>query len=409
MRGFLAGMILMGLGIFMGGEAWGRLTPLAPPPDWAALDKYQETITREEFVRLLDSLYAPGGAAAGVMEVSGESARITTGPGRPPFILKFAADAASRKPVATFWRPRARLAASSKKPLAGLRIALDPGHIGGSWAKMEERWFRVGKTQPVTEGDMTLLVAKKLATKLKALGADVSLTRSKPAPVTSLRPEKLRKEALASLRDRGKPATAAALASESKLLFYRVGEIRRRAQIVNKSLQPDLVICLHFNAEDWGSENRPILVDANHLHFLVTGGWSAGELSYEDQRFDMLRKLLDRSAGEELRVTEALAGVMARETGLPAYVYRQSNAIKVGPNPYVYARNLLANRLYTCPVVYIEPYVMNSREAFARIQAGDYSGRRNIAGVSRKNIFEEYADAVAGGLATYYGRRGASE
>ncbi|HZC59387.1 MAG TPA: hypothetical protein VE154_05295, partial [Chthoniobacterales bacterium] len=66
------------------------------------------------------------------------------------------------------------------------------------------------------------------------------------------------------------------------------------------------------------------------------------------------------------------------------------------------ARNLLANRLYECPVIYVEPYVMNSEEVFARIQAGEYEGLRNFGGVLRPNIFEEYVDGVVTGLAAYF-------
>jgi len=100
-----------------------------------------------------------------------------------------------------------------------------------------------------------------------------------------------------------------------------------------------------------------------------------------------------------------MAGVMASATGLPPYVYRGGSVIRVGDNPYVWARNLLANRLFTCPVVYVEPYVMNSRMTFARIQAGDYDGRRNFGGVQRQSIYREYADAVTAGLVKYYSRR----
>ena len=74
------------------------------------------------------------------------------------------------------------------KPLAGLRIAIDPGHIGGKWAKMEERWFQIGKGKPVTEGDMTLRVAKLLEDRLKKLGAEVRLTRTGTSPLTKTRP-----------------------------------------------------------------------------------------------------------------------------------------------------------------------------------------------------------------------------
>lgn len=388
------------------GSAPARITPLAPVPDWSHLEKYQETITHKEFSDLLNRVYAPGGAAAGVIVIEADDAKIMTREGKDPFILRFAKDQAEAKAVPGYWRPKRDISAPpADKPLAGLKIALDPGHLGGSWAKMEERWFQVGKTKPVTEGDITLLVAKQLASRLKSLGAEVFLTRSKPGPVTSLRPEKLRKEAKLSLVDKQRPVTPESLKKESERLFYRVDEIRRRATLVNDVIRPDLVLCLHFNAEAWGNEKNPQLVDANHLHFLVTGSWSAEELTYEDQRFDMLNKMLGRSFSEEVAVTEAIAKSMARETGLPPYVYLQSNAVRVNENPYIYARNLLANRLFLCPVVYVEPYVMNSRMAFARIQAGDYEGRREFGGVLRKSIYREYVDSVVDGLVAYYSNR----
>lgn len=386
--------------------AWARLSPLAPRPDWSRLDPFQETLTKADFQTLLDRVYAPGGAWQSVIVLEDDGARIARGSGQKPYFLKFAASRESARRPPVHWKRRSALPAPSPgKPLAGLKIAIDPGHIGGDWAKIEERWFRVGNSPPVTEGDMTLRVAKLLVPRLKSLGAEVYLTRSKAAPVTSVRPKSLRKEAVASLRQKGDAATPAAVAKESERLFYRTSEIRRRAELVNETIRPDLVLCLHFNAEDWGNEKRPRLVEANHLHFLITGAWSSDELSYEDQRLEMLVKLLNRSFSEELPLTNAIAGVMARQTGLPPYTYLSSNVVRVGGSPYVWGRNLLANRLFTCPVVYVEPYVMNSRSAFARIQAGDYDGVRKIGGVPRKSIYKEYADALTDGLVAYYTSR----
>src|SRR2546429_4817515 len=94
---------------------------------------------------------------------------------------------------------------------------------------------------------------------------------------------------------------------------------------------------------------------------------------------------------------------MAHEAQVPPYEYPTTNSrTKVGTSGYVIARNLLATRLYRCPVVYCEPYVMNSKDGFARIQAGDYQGTKEINGVARKSIFREYADSVAEGLSEYY-------
>lgn len=380
-----------------------KLSPLAEPPNWSLLDKFQKTITRDEFTRLLNTVYAPNGAAANVITITPTCARIRTGEGKAPYILKFADATASSVP--RFWRPRSDIPPQSGKPLAGLRIAIDPGHIGGKWAKLEERWFQIGKNKPVAEGDMTLLVAKLLAQRLKNLGAEVSLTRSGPNPATNLRPAQLRKQAIASLRQDGDPVNARSIAKESEKLFYRTGEIRRRAAIVNNSLRPDVVLCLHFNAEDWGNPERPSLVSKNHLHFLITGAWSAKELAYDDQRFEMLVKLLNRTYPEEVAVTKSLVKSLGTATKLPPFIYHGPTAVRIGDSDYIWGRNLLANRLFQCPVIYVEPYVMNSRDVHARVQAGDYEGKKKVAGLVRPSIYREYADGIAAGLVDYYGKR----
>ncbi len=372
-----------------------KLTPLATRPDWASLDKFQRTITREEFTHLLTGVYAPNGAWRGFFEIDSAGVSVATSPGRPPFRLEFAPDAASSEPVPRYWQ--------SGRSLRGLRIALDPGHLGGEWARMEERWFRIGNNRPVTEGDMTLQVARLLKAELERRGASVFLTRDSSKPSTSLRPEKLRGAAASSLRDQGRPVNAASLKSESEKLFYRTGEIRARAKKVNSRIKPDLVLALHFNAEAWGDPGHPTLAGANHLHLLVSGCYSAGELAYEDQRYDLMVKLLNRSYGEEVAVSRAVAASMARTTGLPPYTYTSGTALNVGGSPYIWARNLLANRLFECPVVYLEPYVMNNREVHARVQAGDYKGRRNIGGTPRESIYREYVRGVVDGLAAHYG------
>ena len=91
-----------------------------------------------------------------------------------------------------------------------------------------------------------------------------------------------------------------------------------------------------------------------------------------------------------------------RHRALPPYRYTTPNAQQTGTSPYLWTRNLLANRLYQAPVVFLEPYVMNSEEVWSRVQAGEYEGERIVAGVRRKCLVREYADAVAAGVANYY-------
>jgi hypothetical protein len=392
-----------------------RLTPLSHPPDWDRLNRFQETITHDEFVDLLDSVYAPNGAGAQWIQVEPTRAVIRENIS-DHFVLQFASSVEVSKPVPRYWTPAASLAPTSNKelPLSGVKVAIDPGHLGGIWAKMEERWFQIGESVPVTEGDLTLRVAQILAPRLESLGAKVSLVRSAPGPVTTARPETLQSQAEASLRERGvtnlfpayhgpdDPNREDSVPWEAERLFYRVDEIHSRAEIVNEKIKPDLVLCLHFDAEPWGTASHPILVKTNHLHLLINGAYSSGELGFDDQRFAMLLKLLSRTYSEELACAECVAGSMAGITGLPPYRYTTPNAKSMGSSGYVWARNLLANRLYECPVIFIEAYVMNSEEFFARFQAGDYEGLRNFGGVLRQNIYQEYVEGTVEGLKAYF-------
>jgi len=373
-----------------------KLTPLAQRPDWSSLNKFQGTITKDEFTRLLTQVYAPRDAWREYFTIADDHVTVVTAPGQPPFRLEFAPDQASAKPVPRYWNPA--------RSLRGLRIALDPGHLGGQWARMEERWMQVGDNKPVIEGDMVLYVARLLKKELEQRGAKVSLIRDSDRPSTNLRPEKLKGIAVRHLREQGRAINPASIESESERLFYRTAEIRARAKKVNNQLKPDLVLALHFNAESWGNPVRPTLTNVNHLHLLVSGCYAARELSYDDQRYELMLKLLNRSYDKELSVSRAVAQSMARATALPPYTYSSDTAINVGGSPYIWARNLLANRLFECPVVYLEPYVMNNQEVVDRVQLGDYFGRRNINGTPRESIYREYVRGVIEGLVAYYGR-----
>ena len=150
-------------------------------------------MTHAEFVQRLQDVYCTRGISPELLSVDENSVRILKNKDAQEwFTVRLAENETQRKTITNGWRPASVLPrAKSGHELAGLKIALDPGHIGGTWAKMEERWFQIGDSKPVQEGDMTLLVAKLLAPKLQKLGATVSLLRDQLEPITTKRPDDL--------------------------------------------------------------------------------------------------------------------------------------------------------------------------------------------------------------------------
>ncbi len=391
-----------------------ELSPLSTAPEWRRLDPYQGTITKDDFVSLLEKVYAINGADKLTIQVAEDHAMIKTGTDQP-YRLAFAKPGDVAKPIAKYWRSASTLGpVQTERPLHGLKMALDPGHLGGQWAQMEERWYRMETGEPVKEGEMTLLAAKLLKRKLEGAGAVVSLVRNQHAPITRKRPADFEALARADLKRMGVDAPEETfvftdppekrrrtLQWHQEKYFYRTSEIRARAAKVNDRIQPDLVLCLHFNAEAWGDPNKPAFVPRNHFHILVNGAYSVPEIGRHDERFLMLLKLLQRCHAEEAAAAEAIATAFAKRAQLPAFNYITNNVKRFSPNPYLYARNLMANRLFECPVVYLEPYVMNCQEVFERVQAGHYQGTKRVGDREVFSLYEEYAQSVFEGMLAY--------
>ncbi len=380
-----------------------RLADLGKAPDWSALKQYDGVLSKDEFESALKDIYLLGPNRH--FNINEEGVKVASTISQSVPRVDFA-QGKNRSPPPRYWRPASELPpAPEGQPLNGVRIAIDPGHIGGEWARMEERWYQIDETRPVTEGDMTLLTAKLLAPGLESLGATVTLVRSSRNPVTELRPGDLQNYAGRLLS--GAPEEK--IVSLSERMFYRTAEIRARASLVNNTIRPDIVLCLHFNAEDWGPQpDKPRFSPRNHFHIILHGAYLDSEIAHEDERFELMHKIFQGTHEEEAALAGVLASSFLEATGLPAYLYSIGRPTKrVGPA--LWARNLLANRLYQCPVLFFEPYVMNNQEVYERIQSGDYEGKREVAGSIKKSIYREYRDAILTGLKTYYESRRASE
>ena len=277
---------------------------------------------------------------------------------------------------------------------------------------MEGRHFLLDGSPPVKEGELSLLVAKRLKEKLSRLGADVVLLRDQNEPVTNLRPHDFEVEAEDWVSQKesqfkikyNTEEREKLLNKRKEVLFYRISEIHARAKLVNEVIKPNLVICLHLNAAAWSDPDKLELVERNDFHVLVNGCFMGGELADDNQRFDMIFRLVNRWDQSEQQIAESVSHALAEKTNLPAFNYKGPNALKIGEVPGVWARNLLANRSYYCPVVFLEPYVANSHDAYHRIMQGNYQGTQKVNGEPRVSLVEEYAESVFEGIKNSFTR-----
>jgi len=393
-----------------------RLSALGIKPDWIKLQSYHQTMTRTEFEAAMRDLYSDSSPLPLPWKVEPDGIVVQTGdPAKPEARIAFGSRPQPPAQGSRTWRKASELPPLKGRPLlSDVHFAIDPGHIGGAWAQMEERSLSFAPGESIQEGTLTLTTAQILAERLKALGAYVTLVRDRLDPVTDKRPADLLAPARQLLAEAGFPQpqeTYTGINGDSKIitvqwqsekLFYRVSEIHARAKKVNESIKPDVVLCLHYNAEAWGDATAPQFSPANHLHILVNGCYSPVELQQQDVRFEMLQRLFSRIHEEELPLAGAVADGMREATGLPSYIYTTPNARRVGSNSYIYARNLLANRIYQCPVIYLEPFVMNHEETYRRLLHGHFLGRTLIAGKLQSSAIEEYVQGIIKGVTAYY-------
>lgn len=319
--------------------------------------------------------------------------------------------------VDTWWRTPAEVRANlafASAPLSGLHIALDPGHIGGDWAGVEGREFKI-KTEDhlVREGELVLTVAKGVKEQLEELGAEVTLLRNDHRPLNPNPPESY----FAAAAERvDMPVNnswssfvdyALDIRNAMHRMYAVTGELVERARLVNEVIRPDALISLHINAAPWprneGGDTKFELVDSNHTHVLIFGCLSNAELSKPKQRQQLLAKLHNGSGAVERELGQALGQLLGDRTGLPASNYSGNNAVRLKDHSsYLWARNLMLLRYVECPVILLEPYIANSKGAYPRIQQA-LESRAAGAPPGEDDILIEYADAVVAGLLKVYG------
>jgi N-acetylmuramoyl-L-alanine amidase len=415
---------------------------LDPPPGWAALRRYASTLTSTQFQAMLERFVNPDGSLTPHVLVDPVRSALVPEPVLAPEVsIPFLAPAPATSVGATppmkaqplleplapdvpFRRERwmtLRAGRGPRRPFGPLRVAIDPGHLGGEFARLERRLYLWGPAESgarlsLREGDLTLRTALELATKLEADGVEVRLTRTESTPRFREPPEQRLQRA-----DRFERGLAADPAIRALLAARPARELRRlrtaavlhhlRTQLTTFDLRervraladfaPDALVVLHYNAGAWETGARADTA----LIAMVRGMVQAHRVRSSAARHRAVRDAFELDEfNASVHLAAACMRGMSETLELPvADVNRYADHQPVGRSDGsmlgVDAWNGLVFRVAEWPAVLLEGPFMNERDETPRLARALEAPLH--AGGTRT---ERYAEGVARGLRAWASR-----
>ncbi|MEM9932425.1 MAG: hypothetical protein AAF824_02380 [Bacteroidota bacterium] len=290
----------------------------------------------------------------------------------------------------------------SEKPLAGLRVALDPGHLAGdhALAETEGKYMKMRASMHTKhtaihfhESDLTIQTARIIKQKLEAEGATVMITRKrkglsvdgfdfdtwKKVFFHSYLDEQVEK-GLLSEWDRKWYKTKAKDKDIFKL--YNSEDLYMRAEKIN-AFRPHLTMVIHYNVHAPNEKSKDkegffLPTHENYAMSFVPGAFLKNELRTQEDRIHFLYFLLNPDFEQSIFLSQAfikaskeIAGVrtVSEEDKL---IYLDRLCIQSSVQG-VYARNLKLTRMVRSPICYgeslcqdnlIEALALNKKDTF---------------------------------------------
>lgn len=224
-----------------------------------------------------------------------------------------------------------------------VKIAIDPGHFGGKYARLEHRSFLVGGKR-IQEGDLTFQTALYLKKMLESAGMEVFMTRSRL----------------------GAGALAEPYSEEEAFNAYNLRDLNERARQIN-AFEPDLTVCIHYNIYS-GETSICSPAPHNFCCAFVPGGFGKGELARMADRGEFLRLLLTNDIEKSIELSKCILTAFEKELLIPCQTNRGhlKNICKwVGRG--VFARNLVLTRQIKGPICYGETLCMDAETEYLRL------------------------------------------
>jgi N-acetylmuramoyl-L-alanine amidase len=309
------------------------------------------------------------------------------------------------------------------KPLQGLKVLLDPGHMGTpDWDEITGKYVRYGGKK-VSEGQIALWTSYLVANELEKLGAEVHLTHDEPGTVAATAPFSFDPapylsqyfynsidswmsqwfhlgDAAFVSRVKNATETQKAFSDPQKLQFFVGGEdLEARARLID-TLQPHVVINVHYDA----SQVNRLQNEDNTIEAFVPGGIRLTETGSRIFRSQHLKHLLEvRRWNESVNLASHIMGEMSTRLKLPLLSKPEAfTGIKVRDG--VYARNLYLNRRNLSALqVFLECLHYDHVSEFKRLTT-----QKTLSGTYRGRVFlypprvGEVAQGIRNGVLRYF-------
>ena len=302
---------------------------------------------------------------------------------------------------------------NSPHSLKGMKIAIDPGHIGGAYhmGETESRCMTLNidstKQIQLVEGNLSFFTAMILKHKLDSMGAQVMLTRPDTG-VSSLGisffewKEKIKsKTYLDSLRKNNLLSEKALHALNEhladKVLFTDVFssiDMAARAKKIN-AFQPDITVIIHYNVNEkntgWNHTT-----DKDFVMAFVPGCTTSEDLKTLAGRLNFLRLLLSPDIENSVKLSSAVAKNISSKLNVP--LARKEDATYLSerclstPAKGVYSRDLALTRLIKGPLVYGEPLYQDNVQECILLTAQNSERLKLVA----EAYYEGIAEYIAG-------------
>ncbi len=252
-----------------------------------------------------------------------------------------------------------------KKSLIGMKVAIDPGHLGGKYARLEERFIDIPPSLErkevirFDEGTLSLLTAKYLKLLLEKEGAEVMLTRTEIAQGV------YEKDFFSYLKDSPELWWGETPLSELFRKHYNPLDLRARAEKIN-AFSPDLSIVIHYNSAEAtdGARSNHGVTASNYNMVFIPGAFCHGELAKSESRHEFIRLLVTEDLPQSLSLSRSILSEFVSHLAVPIVSsndkarYLDSVCLKLDEG--VYARNLGLTRLIHGPVCYGETLIQNN-------------------------------------------------